>query len=248
MTPHNPTLKSTMRYLLAVLLLVPPVACVANDAPPMEALDLRHRAFAELENEHPEKAAPLYRQLAELLPDEPLGWANLAIAELRQQDYDGALKSIAKALEKAPKRPDLLAIEAEILQWKGDLQGALARLEEAAEGAPQDLEILYSLYDIATTTDGEQADAAAQKALHRLGRLRPENVVVMVKTGQLAIADGNRRRATAAFGRIGELLWQAEPIATRALGLVTKALEGEDLSAAATPAQRLENVLKVSPM
>ncbi len=238
-----------MRNLLAIMLLIlPPAGSSAAETPPRAALELRHQAFAELENEHPEKAEPLYRQLTQLLPDEPLGWANLAIAELRQQKYDKALASIAKALAKAPERPRLLAIQAEILQWKGDLDGALLLLQRAADGAPQDLEIQYSLYDVANTTDGERAASAIAAALDRLARLRPENVVVMLKVGHLAIANGNRRRATHAFGRLGELLWQAEPIAERALGLVTEALEGEDLSAAATPAQRLENVLKVTPM
>ncbi|MCG8455308.1 MAG: hypothetical protein MI919_03435, partial [Holophagales bacterium] len=51
-----------------------------------EAIALRDAGFAALENEKPEEAETAYRQLAELVPDEPLVWGNLAIAHLRQQE------------------------------------------------------------------------------------------------------------------------------------------------------------------
>ncbi len=213
-----------------------------------EAVALRNRGLAELENEKPEQAEQAYRQLAEVMPKDPLGFANLAIAELRQQKNEAAMASIEHALEIAPGRPDLLAIQSEVLQWTGDLDGALVLMKQAADAAPENLEILYAAYQLATTLRTEAAESVGSDVLRRLARMRPENLVVLLQLGQRAIAAGDRRVASGVFVRVEQLLWQVEEIATRALGMVTDALEGDDLAKARVPAIRLENVLKVSPM
>ncbi|MEM6456058.1 MAG: FG-GAP-like repeat-containing protein [Acidobacteriota bacterium] len=240
---------------LAFALLLGSAGAVA--APPSpEAMQLRDDAFAELENEAPERATALYASLIELVPGDPLPHANLAIAHLRRQQYDDAGSAIERALALAPNRPDLLAIEAEILQWSGqDLAGALSRLEQAVAADPDDLERLFALHQLATTNraalDEAAADAAADRALDRLVALRPENLVLLLAQGQRAIARDDRTAATGAFQRIGELVWQAPELAQRAHAGVIDALSaagGDDLDGVRVPALRLENVLKVTPM
>ncbi|MEM9554400.1 MAG: FG-GAP-like repeat-containing protein [Acidobacteriota bacterium] len=244
----------TASYLLGAVLLCSIVAApssaqteVPRDSA-QQADALRDRGLALLENETPEEAAAVYRELIALRPDEPLGHANLAIALLRRQDYDGARSAVETALELAPDRPDLLAIRAEVEQWSGDLDTALTTIDAASRAAPDDLEILYSAYSLATTVRGDAGDALAWRTLQRLAARRPENVVVLSQLGQQAIARDDRAVATAAYQRIGELLWQAEAMAVRAMGGVVEALAGDDLAAARVPAVRLENVLKVTPM
>ena len=246
-TPTRP-FPVRLSFALATLLLFAILVVPAQSAPTPEALELRDLGFAELENEHPEKAEEAYRKLAELEPEDPLPHANLAIALLRQQQYEPARQAIAKALALAPGRADLVAIEAEIQQWSGDLDGALIRMGQAMEADPDDLEILYSTYQLATTARGEAAEALAGKSLERLAKLRPENVVVLLQLGQRAIAANDRATATASYARVAQLLWQADPIAGRALEMVSGALRQDDLESARVPAVRLENVLKITPM
>ena len=240
--------------LLPRLSAVLPMACLLTlsvlpaHAVSPEIASLRDRGFAELENESPEQAEATYRKLIAAAPKEPLGHANLAIALLRQQKHDEAMAAVGKALEGAPDRPDLLAIRGEIRQWTGDLEGALTDLDRASQAAPDDLEILYAAYSMATTLRSPEAEPVADRVLARLAELRPENLVVLLQLGQRAVAAGDRTVATGAFLRVEELLWQVQPMATRALDMVKDALEGDDLSQARVPAVRLENVLKVSPM
>jgi len=241
-------LPTLTRCLCLSLCLTAVIPAAAHGAISSKALELEQLGFAELENERPERAEAAYRELVELLPKDPLGHANLAIALLRQQKYPEALAAVDRALELAPGRGDVLAIKGEILQWMGELESALAVLEEAAAASPDDVEILFALHQLATTLDGETAERAALRSASRLSRLRPENAVVLLQLGQRSIAAGNRVVATAVFKRIGELLWQEPELATRALGMVEEALKGDDLSAARVPAVRLENVLKVSPL
>ncbi len=242
-----------MRHHLSVLLatalsLHAILSLPANAALPPEAVELRNRGLAELENEKPELAEQAFRQLAEVAPRDPLGFGNLAIAELRQQKNEAAMASIEHALTLAPGRADLLAIKSEVLQWTGDLDGALALMKQAADAARQDPETLYAAYQLAATLRTEPAGEIGEQVLSHLARLRPDNLVVLLQLGHKAIAAADRRTASGVFVRVEQLLWQADPIAERALGMVTEALIAGDVGSARVPAIRLENVLKVSPM
>lgn len=241
-------MKSSTALLTTFLLAALPALAAGPKPIPREAVGLRDIGLAQLENEHPEKAEKSFRALIEKLPSDPLGYADLAISLLRQQRSEEALVEIGRALEKAPGRGDLLAIRGDVLQWSGRAEDAFAAYEAAAEAAPDDPEVLYALYRQASTLDGEDAKTAAGRAVERLARLRPENVVVLSARGQRAIADGDRRGATRAFLRIRELLWQAPPVATTAMEQLISALESKDLSSARVPALRLENVLKITAM
>ncbi len=237
------------RVLLALVL----ISCggAADPAPTQRAVELRDLGLAELENERPEAAEQIYRQLVEIRPDDPLGHANLAIALLRQQKYEDAAAAIDTALAKAGDgaaiRGQLLAIKSDVRQWTGDLDGAFELMEQAVEASPDDLEILYSAYHLATTRS-EEGGEFARRVLQRLAELRPENVVVLLQKAKQSVVAGDRAAATGSVMRVGQLMWQIDPRFHRALDMANEALRQDDVAAARVPVQRLENVLKISPM
>jgi len=245
-----PSRKKLATFAAPLLLLVStlPLASAARAALPPRALELRDLGLAELENEHPERAEAYYRELVALLPKEKLGHANLAIALLRQQRNSDAKAAIDAALRLAPGRPDLLAIRAEVEQWSGELDAALATLAAVLEKEPQDPELIFAAYQLATTSGSEGGEKVAARSLERLARLRPENLVVLLQLGLRHIKAGDRTAATGVYLRVGELIWQAPPLAHTTFDALTAALEKGDLAAARVPAARLENVLKISPM
>ncbi len=226
---------------LAALAAAPP----APAPPSPEAAALRSLGLAQLENERTGEAAETFRKLAGLTPNDPLPYADLAVAALRQQKSDEAMSSITQALAKAPGRADLLAIQGDILQWSGKSEEALAVYRKAAQAAPDRVEIQYALYRLAGQGSGPEAEAALQESIQALARLRPENLVVLLQRGQRAIAAGDRAAATQAFLRVRELLGPTPPPAAAAtLTPVLTALESNDVATARVPAIRLENVLK----
>ncbi|HEX9943742.1 MAG TPA: tetratricopeptide repeat protein, partial [Thermoanaerobaculia bacterium] len=238
MTPSLP-------LLLALALLAAGSAPESAPSPvSSEAATLRNLGLAQLENERPAEAAATFRKLAQLAPGDPLPYANLAIAALRQQKSEEAQSWIAQALTRAPGRADLLMIQGDVLQWSGQDEEALAAYRKAAAAAPDRVDLQYSLYRQAAQLSGPEAEAALADALKSLARLRPENLVVLLQAGQRAIAAGDRAGATRAFLRVRELAGTASPAASAALGPVMAALESGDVAAARVPAIRLENVLK----
>lgn len=212
------------------------------------ALRLRDAGLAELENEQPARAEEHFRQLVGAVPNDPLPYANLAIAILRQQRFDEALEWIVRALERMPDDPALVTIKGEILQWSGRPSEALPLFRTAAARAPRNVEIQYALLRQASTLSGDEAASARREALERLRELRPDNLVVILQSGQQRVADGDRAAATDAFLRVRELLWQAPAVAETLLQQILQALEADDLAAARVPSLRLENVLKITPM
>jgi tetratricopeptide (TPR) repeat protein len=216
--------------------------------PPEEAIRLRNEGLAHLENEQPGDAERVFAKLTELRPRDPLGWANLAIARLRQQMFTEAMRAVDEALDRSKDDPRLLAIRGEIEHWGGDSDAALATYRRAARDAPGDLEIQHGLYRLATSSNAPDASAAADEALDRMARLRPENLVVLLQRGLRARERGDRATTTASFLRVRELLWQAPDGSDRLIEQVLGALEVADLEGARVPALRLSNLLKVTAM
>ncbi len=235
-----------IRALLPLLLLAAPAPL------PERALELRNLGIAQLENEQPAKAEATFRELATTAPADPLPYADLAVSLLRQQKNDAALETVEQALMKAPGRADLLALRGDILQWSGKSDEALAAYRQAAAADPGRVEVQFSLLQQAAALgDTEIAQVASAEALGALVRLRPENLVVLLKEGQRAIRGGGpegRAAATKAFLRVKEILWQAPPPAMVSLDQLLKELEENNLENARIPAVRLENVLKITPL
>ncbi|HSS77295.1 MAG TPA: FG-GAP-like repeat-containing protein [Thermoanaerobaculia bacterium] len=238
--------------MLRVALLFPLALAVLAEVPvppPAEtAATLRTLGLAQLENEQPAKADETFRRLLPLAPADPLPAANLAIAALRQQKTEEALSWIAKALAKAPGRPDLLALQGDILVGASQDAEALAAYVKAVAAAPDRVNVQYSLYRQAAGLSGPAAEAALGAALQALQRLRPENLVVVLQGGQRAIASGDRAAATQAYLRVRELLDPVPPVQAGALAAVLAALESGDVASGRLPALRLENALKPTPL
>jgi tetratricopeptide (TPR) repeat protein len=229
----------------ALLLFAAPLLSAAVSE---EAVRLRNLSIAQLENEQPALAEVTLGELAKIVKDDPLPSANLAIATLRQQRFDEALKWIEMAIEIDPKNPALITIKADVLQWSGRPDEAFALYRQAAALAADRADIQYALYRQTSMVSPEVAGDVADTALAQLARLRPENLLVALQRGQRAIANGDRQVATESFLRIRELLWQAPPAAETLVTQILDALEANDLAAARVPGLRLENVLKITAM
>src|SRR5436305_468362 len=240
-------MRAMLRRALPLLLAIALLAAAPPAPKPVspEAAALRGLGLAQLEDERPGEAAETFRKLAKLTPDDPLPYADLAVAALRLQKSDEATAAIAQALARAPGRADLLSRQGDTLQWSGKSEEALAVYRKAAAAAPDRVEIQYGLYRLAGQGEGPEAEAALKESLQALARLRPENLVVLLQQGQRAIAAGDRAGATAAFLRVRELVGISPPATAAAvaatLAPVLTALESGDVATARVPAIRLEN-------
>lgn len=209
-----------------------------------EQLALRDRGLAELENERPEQAELIFRQLLAQRPGERMPRSNLVISLLRQQQTEQAAETLQPLLV-AGATAHSLGLQALIEQQRGNPEAALQSLQTALQAAPRDSELAFAAYQLASQSRDAAAAAVAGMALQSLLALRPDNPWVLLRQLQSALAAGDRAAAAGSAIRLRELLsWQlAEPEAGQ-LQRVQQAIDQAQLAQAAAELLRLENLLR----
>ena len=156
------------------------------------ALKCQNLGLAYLEESQPQKAAEQFAKLINLLPEEAIGYGNLAVAQLRLKQSDDAWTTIQRGLKVNPMNSQLHFISAEILQLKGKFEQATVEIEEAVRLNPEDLEARYQLVRQHLRIRGDVGEQ--EKAIEGLKQIRlrtPTNIVVLMKLAQLAATRGD---------------------------------------------------------
>ncbi len=232
---------------LAILALL--AALAASGLDPDKAsriLAARNLGLAQLE-EGRKEARATFARLAELVPEEPIGWADGAIAALREGDLAGAEKLLARAEAAGGKRADLFAIRAAIEEARNRPEAARAALAQAAALDAKDLE---SRWRLVRSLDAEQSSTPAQTqarvpALREILAVSPANLPARLKLLVLTLEAGDAARAREELAALEPLLADAEA-RPKQLVSETKAAFA-DPKQASIKARLLENLLRVTP-
>ena len=153
------------------------------------AVHHQNLGLAYLEESQPNKAAEEFRALTDLLPDEAIGYGNLAVAHLRLKNSEEAETWVKRGLEVQPMDSQLHFILSEIYQWQGKSEAAVVALHESVKLDPEGLGVRYRLvrHYLGLRDDSD----ATQQAISHLQTLReqtPTNAVVRLKLAQAAFA------------------------------------------------------------
>ena len=111
----------------------------------VSAIQYQNMGLAYLEESQPLKAVTQFENLIGLLPNEAIGYANLAVAYLRLRQVDAAEKVIQRGISAAPLNSQLHFIYSEICHFQGKSGQAVTELKEALRLKPDDLEVRYQL-------------------------------------------------------------------------------------------------------
>ena len=143
--------------MLAYLLLRPPNTVSTKRLSPSvirELLELRNAGIAHLENDEFERAEKAFLKIANLVPDEPMGWWNLAICRL---------KHIAQVRDKVKNEPSETR-EATISEAVRRADAALQQLLEREPQSPTAYFLAAQLALQQSITPDFETDPAAQQA------------------------------------------------------------------------------------
>ena len=149
------------------------------------AIHHQNLGLAYLEESQANKAVDEFRALIDLLPDEAIGYGNLAVAHLRLKNSEEAESWVKRGLEAQPMDSQLHFILSEIYQWQGKSEEAVAEMNEAVKLDPEDVGARYKLvrHYLGLRDDPE----ATKQAISHLQTLRdqaPTNAVVRLKLAQ----------------------------------------------------------------
>ena len=251
----NPARHSILHVSIPVILsfLLPylPIA-ITQDRSPAEviagAIHHQNLGLAYLEESQPNKAADEFRVLIDLLPDEAIGYGNLAVAHLRLKNSEEAETWVKRGLEIQPMDSQLHFILSEIYQWQGKSEAAVAELHEAVKLDPEDLGARYKLVrHYLGMRDDQEATKQAIAHLQTLRDQTPTNAVVRLKLAQALLQVEQVEEAKQIGAELAALFWDVKEDALKYLKQGLHLLEQGDSKGAKKFIRIFENIQKATP-
>ena len=234
-----------MTFLGALVGLLGAVAAsaVAPSTPDLARLqEARNVGLAALEEGNLPEAQKRFETVRGLAPEDPLGWADGAVAALRAKDSASAAKLMAEALRLAPATASVAALEGVRREQAGDVPGALPWFDKAAALEPRDLVSRWNAIRLRSEADRPRAIRDLESALAQA----PANLFLWTRLGELARQAGDDAKASAAYAKLSGLVSE-DPKLAKALADAKAALESGDRDAASLRYKIVENLLRVSP-
>ena len=162
----------------------------------------KNLGLAALEEGKPEEARKHFETVRALAPEEPLGWANGAVAAMRSKDLQGATKLLARALELAPRDARVLALDGTLRELAGDAGGALEAFGRAAEVNPKDLASRWAAARLVEQASASRAAREIEAALKEA----PANLFLLARLCEARRGEGNRAAALSACDRMARAI------------------------------------------
>jgi cytochrome c-type biogenesis protein CcmH/NrfG len=202
--------------------------------------------LAYLEENRLEEAEAEFRRLTELVPEEPMGFANLGLTFLRQGQYDAAEESLREGLELSPTDPDIRLLLAKVLELVGRVEEAREVLEGTVSETPDHLKTLYALAQLPADPDDTQAGARREETLRRLMELAPTNVPARLMFIETLLENGKADEALANLEALHSQIPEFPPQAASFFDQTVESMRSGDAASALRPMTVLGNFLKVS--
>lgn len=117
---------------------------------------------------------------------------------LKNNDLKTAAEQISKAHRKSKNHPLIIALEGIYYTQTGNLEQALAAFSIAAQSMPRDPTLFYN---IAVLLKNMGRMIAAEEAIRRSLRLRPENSLALFELAQILALNGKHNEAILALLR-----------------------------------------------
>ena len=213
-----------------------------------EALSAKHTGLAYLYRNDLEGAAGSFESVARLVPREPLGHANRALALLKLRDYGQAAASVDRAVDLAPEDGEILSIKSDIVAAQGDREAALGLLAHAVGHNASDVVLRYKyLIEMRRLRGPDLQEEDALEELQAMLEYEPENLAVLVELNEILVRLGRSREATAGYRRMSRLLEPVPEEIQTWLDRTLDALDRGDGSEAESSAGILGNLLVVDP-
>ena len=213
-----------------------------------EAIRQQNLGLAYLEESQPSKTIPEFTALIELLPDEAIGYGNLAVAHLRLQQADAAEEWVKRGIDAAPMESQLHFILSEVQQVKGQNLDALESMKEAVRLAPDQLEFRYKLVrHYLGQRNNPDAQLEAVRHLQQLHSRTPVNVVVLLKLAQALLGQEELKDAEVLCQQLMILLGDTDPEKLVYLTQGIDAIKKNNLKGASRNIRIFENLHRASP-
>jgi tetratricopeptide (TPR) repeat protein len=206
-----------------------------------------YAGLAALEVGLPDTALKDFSRAAEIVPEEPASWANMAIARLRLGELDLAAEPIQRAVTLAEDHAGLALLAARMEIARGQLDAGIAQLRRAVELDPDALKARFTLAEELERSGTPDGDEEALRLLDELLERVPSNVPVLIERARVSAKIGDAARLRESVDRIGTVATNWPDIAMTQYTALQQAAAGGDYTQAARATALLRNVLARVP-
>src|SRR3984885_634811 len=203
--------------------------------------------LAALQVGHDVYADSKLRELTNLGPDEPAGWANWGVLALRQRNYDLAAQRLEQAHKLAPQNDQIYFLLGLLESSRGHQAEAIADLRRAVALNPRNLRAAYQLAEEIERQGGDENEAEFQRVIQRILDAQPDNLAALLEVGRVAAKRGDATTLRAAVDRISAQSSAWPPEVQQQVAALKAAAASSDPRAAATRTMFLRNVLMRVP-
>ncbi len=210
-----------------------------------EAVSTFHTGLAAMQTSQDGLALEKFQRLTVLVPEEPAGWANLALLYLRHQELEQASKPLERAVALAPSQPAVLRLQALAHTLAGRIPEAIDSLKHAVRAEPTDVRSAFTIAQLTERLGGAANEQAAEQAYSALLR-STDNLAVRLEYARLVATHGN---ATALADTLAPLAALAAgwPSEAREQWEALKTAAAKDTRSAELQAVFLKNILVATP-
>lgn len=213
-----------------------------------QAVSHKNLGLAYLDRNDFDNAVKEFEIVIRMLPDEPLGYADLAVAYLKLQRPGRAIDLITEAKERAHDDGEVLSIQSDVEAAQGNRQQSLEILERAVQLNPVDARLRYKYLTALRRIKGPAhrvEDTITQ--LQAILQYDPDNLAVLSELSETLIRTGQLDRAATHYGSIIRLLSPVPSALQPYLQAAMTAIQQQNAADAGRNASILGNLLKVDP-
>ena len=197
-----------------------------------------------LETGDPDHTLASLTKMTKLAPDEPAGWANLGLYQLRNSQYKEATASLDKAAKLQSKpHPGIERLLALLADHNGNLPEAIQHYQKAIELEPDELRTRYSLCEIYSRQATPEAETAYQAEILAILAKQPYNLVAQIALAKIAAKRGDDTAFKQAVGYLDARSATFAPDVMERLKELNAAMASGDMKAAARTIPFLGNLL-----
>jgi Tfp pilus assembly protein PilF len=205
----------------------------------------RNVGLAALEENDLAEASRRFANVRRLAPNDPLGWADGAVAAMRARELETAGKLLAEALRLSGGDPRVLALEGARLELAGEPARAAETYARASAAAPRDVASRWAAARIRSAGGPDDKRRAMADLEAALGAA-PANQFLLVRLLELARSTADAAAAASAHQRLAALV-AGDARLDRAIAEAKAATDAGDGRTVDLKYRIVENLLKAAP-
>jgi hypothetical protein len=206
-----------------------------------------YHGLAALEVGLLDDARQQFTTVTQVVPGEPAGWANLALAHLRLGELDAAVAPAERAQALAPRNIDVALLAGRMEAARGRFDESAAQLRRAISLDDATLVARFALADELQRGGGPDADAEAASLYDALAMRAPANLAILLERGRLAARRSDGQRLGDSVSRVTALAADWPAVAQEQLRDLQAAAAASRFPDAARSTTLLRNVLARVP-